>query len=223
MRQKWAVPIRFLWALHYVTLLRYVTLLATMRQPKCGRRRRLRRAPLRPVEAGLARAFEHAAQARKPATPHQLVRSALERHLAVESSARWGGRNACAGALRSPSERVASAGALPPCSSLKPAAEGRAVREVRRAIFGAPRGADVGGGRRNALVDPVLLARRPDATRLLTSSMLRYASFECACAGQRSWSCARSSCCCCGRRRSRPERSGRSPRYRPATATRKAL
>ena len=196
-----------------------VTHLAAMRQPKCGRRRRLRRAPLRPVEAGLARAFEHA---RKPATPHQLVRSALERHLAVESSARWGGRNACAGALRSPSERVASAGALPPCSSLKPAAEGRAVREVRRAIFGAPRGADVGGGRRNALVDAVLLARRPDATRLLTSSMLRYASFECACAGQRSWSCARSSCCCCGRRRSRPERSGRSPRYRPATATRKA-
>ena len=51
LRQKWAVPIRFLWALHYVTLLRYVTLLATMRQPKCGRRRRLRRAPLRPVEA----------------------------------------------------------------------------------------------------------------------------------------------------------------------------
>ena len=138
------------------------------------------------MEAGLARAFEHAAQARKPATPHQLVRSALERHLAVESSARWGERNACAGALRSPSERVASAGALPPCSSLKPAAEGRAVREVRRAIFGAPRGADVGGGRRNALVDAVLLARRPDATRLLTSSMLRYASFECACAGQRS-------------------------------------
>ena len=51
MRQKWAVPIRFLWALRYVTLLRYVMLLATMRQPKCGRRRRLRRAPLRPVEA----------------------------------------------------------------------------------------------------------------------------------------------------------------------------
>ena len=60
---------------------------AASRQPKCGRRRRLRRAPLRPVEAGFARAFEHA---RKPATPHQLVRSALERHLAVESSARWG-------------------------------------------------------------------------------------------------------------------------------------